>query len=330
MVRGSALLISYVVFLICATPVAGQYADVLTIVTPPHGITPKTPTRMTVESPSLALDTALIQWKIDGIEVTRGIGKRDADITLVDTRSHEVAVTVTEQHGVTRTEKVTLSASDIDLIWEAETLVPPLYGGRALPTAEAVIRAETLLTTHKDSSPTTHIYTWKVDGRTLYTDSGIGKNTLRYLLPTFEKSVLLQVTVQEIDGDFTGQNSVRIATVDPRIVLYERKPLLGLWTNTALFSSTLTSAGVRVVAYPLFISAASLRDGSLQFEWTGIPKDDTIDAEEASPAEKLVTSPEDFSVHVTQKRKLLQEARASGSVSTHNTTASQPIFGITE
>jgi hypothetical protein len=285
---------------------------------------------VSLESPSLLLDTALIQWKLDGVEVERGIGKQETNITLEDTRTHELSVTVTEHQGVTRTEKVLVAASDIDLVWEAETLVPPLYRGRALPTTEAVIRAETLLTSQKDTSPSTHIYTWKVDGRTLQAQSGIGKNTLRYLLPPFEKSILLQVTVREIDGDFTGQTSVRITMTDPRVVLYERKPLLGLWTNAALFSSTLTSVGVRVVAYPLFISATSLRDPALEFEWRGTQENDSAAAAETSPAEILVTNPGDFSVRVIQKKKLLQEARSTGTISTQRDTPSQSVFEINE
>lgn len=311
-------LLSIVYCLLSVSAVTAQHADVLSISFPSSGMRVGENTILSVESPSITLDTALIVWKLDNLEVARGIGAVSTDIKLTDTKEHELAVTVAEKGGVTRTEKVTLKASDLDLLWEAETLTPPMYAGRTLPSVESTVRAEVIINDAKNYAPGTHTYTWKLNGRTLAAQSGIGKHSVRFQLPTFENSALLQVSVRGIAGDFTGQTSVRIQTVEPKIVFYERKALLGLWTNSTISSSAPLTSGITVSAFPYFISALSQRDKNLEYSWrlgAGASAPQVNEGgEDAYPSDVVVPNTEGFSVTVVNKKTLLQEARGRGAL----------------
>jgi hypothetical protein len=326
MVRAALFSIFYFIFYIA--PASAQYADVLSIQLPAGGMRKNVAAVAIVESPSLALDTAIVLWKLDGQEIARGIGTIEAAITLKDIAEHELSVTIAEKGGVTRTEKVSVRASDIDILWEAETLTPPQYTGRALPSVESTIRVEVVLNNGKNSAPGTHIYTWKMNGRTLPSSSGLGKNTLRIQLPTFENSALLQVSVRGIAGEFTGQTSVRIQTVEPRILFYEKKPLLGLWTSTTAGASMPTADGLLVSAFPYFVTALSQRDKNLEYAWTLPSGSDASAGDSASPADVRIVGTEPFSVSVVNKKTLLQEARGRNALRTLGGETGTGAFGI--
>jgi hypothetical protein len=325
-----AILFSFLYLLALSAPVSAQYADVLTIQTEPSFVQKDAPTSVTVESPSLILESALIIWSLDGKEVARGIGKTDTTVTLVDTAPHEVAVSVTEREGVSRTEKRTLRASDIDLLWEAETLVPPLYSGRALPSVESTVRAEVHLHGSKNTTPGTHIYTWSLGGKSLKAQSGIGKNTIRFQLPTFENSALLQVSVTSIAGDPVGQTSVRIYTQNPFVVFYEKRPLIGLWTNTTVASLAPQTERTTVSAFPFFLSAYTQQDAALSYRWD-LPRGSVAtEGDDASPADVLIASSEPFRVKVVRRNTLLQEAVGEGRIQTAAEGGINGVFEISE
>lgn len=327
MTRRFAVIASCLFVLISANPAAAQFADVLNIVLP-TSVLVGTPVPLHAESPSLALETSLIVWKLDGATVQTGVGASDYTTTFTDTREHQVTVSVTEPGGVTRVETTRIHASSLDILWEAETLVPPLYAGRALPSAESTVRIEALLG-GDDASPSTHIYTWSLNGKRLAAYSGVAKSALRIALPPFQNSALVGVSVTSVSGTFTGQTSVKIETHDPQVLFYTKKPLIGIWTNTTLeLTDAGTSDTAAFVAIPLFMSAISARDASLSYTWSLPPGSSQNNEDDTPPNEVIVPSNAPFSVRIIQTKTLLQEAYGVGRRRSQGTETADSVFGL--
>jgi hypothetical protein len=304
-----------------------QYADVITFQTQgSEGNTtlyPNTLSSLTVESPSLELSSALIVWNLDGAEIARGIGKSTTSLTLSDTHKHTLSVTVAEAQGVTRTETFPLRASRIVLAWEADTFVPFRYKGRALPSQGSSVRIEALQTDGSVSVDTTR-YNWKVNGKLLTSQSGIGKYTLQYAMPLFEKTSTVTLVADSITGERVGTASVSLYTVPPTILIYERKPLVGIWLNKNISKLDPRTTSADIIALPFYLSAKTYADTVLTYSWR-LSSQTEEDLQTSSNAEIRVSPSSTFSVTVEHVNIPLQNGVTGGSLS-GDTSAS--LFGL--
>ena len=270
---------SYIFLTVLLVSASTVHAQTASYVPPPiqYVVSPQTPgpnTQVTIEAQGVGsfVGDSTITWSQDGKVVSSGVGQRDFSFTTgalgTQTRVHVVVKSATQG---TLTQDWVFIPSAINLVWEADTSVPPLYRGKALYSGGSTVKVvafPNIIVNGKSFAPSSLSFQWTLDGDPLPNQSGLGKNTL-----TFTGSQLQpgeDVTVDVYYGaSKVGQGSVSIPATEPQLLLYDKDPLRGLLLDTALPAGiSLASNEFSVQAVPYYFANSSLKNGSLSYTWT--------------------------------------------------------------
>ncbi len=214
--------------------------------------------------------TSEIAWMIDGeiLEsgnsitfTTGGIGE---NINL--------AVVVLQEDQPTLVTKQEIIPSRVTLLKESETYTPPFYKGRAKHSAHSYLRLSAIAEIPDNNSslhtPNNLIYKWSKNGIVMSENSGLGKSTIHIEGPGFLGTDLITVEVRNKTNSINTSMSTIIESIDPKIILYEKKPLTGVQYLDALQGeSTILGPDVELVAEPYFIDATSRNASVLKYQW---------------------------------------------------------------
>ena len=161
-----------------------------------------------------------------------------------------------------------IPASPVDLLFDANSYVPPFYLGRALPSPGSVLRLHAIphLTPHVPDSDIT--YTWRRDGAVVGAISGKGKSSVSIAGPTLFAADTISVDAVSADGTSYGSASVVIPSIDPQLTLYEDHPLFGIeYYNALLGQSSIPDLEMTFAAVPYFAAVSGPSDPSLNYAW---------------------------------------------------------------
>lgn len=248
---------------------------------------PNTTVNLEIQSTSISLDSANIKWIVDGVVVGSGIGAKKQSITVGDIGKRTVvSATVSPRGTFPSQQTITIIPSQVDMVWESLTYTPPLYEGKAQTTKQSDIRILAVPNMYDRSGrkldPATLIYNWKVNDKGQVNMSGYGKNSMTFKMGVLEERTLVEVTITNSDKTVTGYGSAAFEAGEPRIVLYEKHPQLGLLTNKALGTEIVSPyTGYALSAVPYFFSVAKVSADTLNYTWvvnntTQATKDQTI------------------------------------------------------
>ncbi len=111
-------------------------------------------------------------------------------------------------------------------------------------------------------------FQWKVNDTPVPQQSGVGRNSI-----TFAGSQLLPGETASVEAYYAGslvaQGSITIPASKPQVLLYERDPLRGTLSDTALLNSvSLSATEVTIEAEPFYFANSSITSGSVPFAWT--------------------------------------------------------------
>lgn len=325
LVVGAVLLIAFPAF--AQVNFGGTTA--LTISANPEYPGPNSIVTLTAESPLLDLEDSDIEWSVNGNSAGSG---QSIKVPLGGLgQETDVSVSVSGESG---NDSATLSLvpTSVDLLWEADSYVPPFYRGRAQAGSGSSIRVMAIphfVNTDGTTVPSSEInFTWKLNGAIDETQSGLGESSAIFPAATLYDSDVIDVTAQAQGASLAGESSVTIRTLPPDLVLYEDNPLFGVTYYDALpQSSTASESDTSFAAVPYFANAASANDPSLAYAWTvngspvaAAPQDPseiTIDAESAGVASigLSISNPSDpfFSVSGSWQVAFTESAEASST-----------------
>ena len=278
------------IFLGVDTPVRAQLifpgttAD-LSLTAEPQNPGPNSSVRLSVKSVLLDLERSAITWYANGVVIGSGVGVSETSVVTgplgtetlvrVETRGEDQSASAT---GVFR-------PTEIDLLWEADSYVPPFYRGRALPSAGSNVRFFAVPRFKRVGgtslvSPDDLIYTWKKGGKIIQSISGRGQHSVTFEAPTLLGPDTISVDVRTTDGVLQDSSSVRIPSVEPLLVLYENHPVFGILYHRALESpATVPEVETTFSVVPYFAPIQNPDDNSLVYKWqvgnTSIPSNPT-------------------------------------------------------
>ena len=241
----------------------------LTISANPAHPTPGSTVVLTAESPLLDLADSDIEWSVNGTSAGSG---RSISVTLGSLgKETNVSVSVSGASGSDSTE-VSLVPTSIDLLWEADSYVPPFYLGRAMPGSGSTIRLLAIphfILPDGSEAPLSNIdFTWKVNGAVLEAQSGVGESSATVPAAILYGSDSVTVDAQTTGGTLNGEASISIRTQDPELVLYDDSPLFGIMYHRALSSSSgAGEAETSFAGVPYFAEAVSPNDPRLTYSW---------------------------------------------------------------
>jgi hypothetical protein len=228
--------------------------------------------QITIQSFLYDLDSSTITWTEDGKVIAGGEGVKQITVTAGALGSaRAIHVDVVGSNG-TASSDVVIAPASIDLLWEADSYVPPFYKGRALPSAGGQVRIAAvphLIRANGSSvSNSDIIYTWRKDNQILESASGRGKSSLTVDGPTLFGSETILVDASAADGTLAAETVLRIGDTKPSLVLYKDHPLYGILFDQALGASTfIPDNEMTFAAIPYFAPVRSTADKNLIYVW---------------------------------------------------------------
>ncbi len=287
-------------FIVCISLVApAQYAhgdtvygnlnDVSVAVYPEN---PQADSNVSLEIQSflINLTSADISWSIDGKKVQSGIGLKVFKFTTKDVgMPTTIDIAVLPVGGYLINKELVITPSAVDILWEAtDSVTPPFYKGKALPTSQAQLKfvaipnIKTSDGTFVDSKDI--IYTWSKDYTVDQNGSGYAKDSYSMEMPIVDQEENISVTAKMRDGGLSAFKQVTSSVFQPKIVWYLTSPLYGPQFERAITDGfSIGSNDVSIFAEPFFASPANVLSGDLSFTWR--LNNDSLDAQ--SPANVL-------------------------------------------
>jgi len=226
---------------------------------------------VSITSPSVDVDRAIISWYRNGALVESRVGKKEYSFRLGEVGSVEtVRANVRGVDGSIGDKTITIRPADVLIVWQADSYTPPFYRGKALHATEGSLLILAIPDVFENGSrvPTASlVFTWERDGVVLGNLSGTGRDTLTLGGSILSRPVDIGVTVNTLSGNVTTSRRIRIPVTTPKVYLYGRDPLLGVLFNTALSNIfELKNEEIVVEAFPFFFSTQN-RENTLSYQW---------------------------------------------------------------
>lgn len=252
---------------------AGGQPDPVQYIVAPDTPSPASTVNIEVQGVGNFLGDSSITWSVNGAVAQSGTG----DTTFTFTtgalgHTSVVHLTIDSPTQGTITHTFTFSPSVVNLVWEADTTVPPLFAGKALYSAGAplsVIAFPTVILSGQRASAGSLSYQWTIDGTPDTADSGLGKNRISFTGNGLNDSEEAAVDVY-FGATKVGHGDITIPAVQPGILLYDKDPLRGVvWDKTLPAQGiALNTPEITVAAQPYYFSQAALAAQQLTWSWT--------------------------------------------------------------
>lgn len=172
---------------------------------------------------------------------------------------------------------VTPDASDIILLWEANTYVPPFYKGKRLYTVGSHVTITALpniVVGGRRLGTQELVFSWEKDGTTFHSRSGLGQNSITVTGGFISRTMTVSLTISSSGGSPLGFTQITIPLSEPHVSLYEDNPSFGTRFSHALTTThELGDEEMTVAAYPYFFSTQNRR--SLSYDWNIAGEEET-------------------------------------------------------
>ncbi|MFZ2555415.1 MAG: hypothetical protein WAZ27_00990 [Minisyncoccia bacterium] len=226
---------------------------------------------LALSSFGMDLARSSITWYVNGKPIAAGAGKTELSVKAGELGTELTVMAIAEENsGIVGSARANIRPTEVDLIWSADSYVPPFYEGRALPGTNATIHAQALARFKKANGTfipdADIIYSWYQGSKRIV--SGRGRSSATFAGPALFGAQELFVVAESADGIYRGRASARIQSVDPGLELYENHPLFGVLYHRAFVGSVLTLESEQLVtAVPYSAHVNFSRDASLLYEW---------------------------------------------------------------
>jgi hypothetical protein len=240
-------------------------------------VSPETPgpnTQVTIEVQGVGtfLGNSTITWSVNGKVVSSGVGVRQLSLSTgalgTQTRVH---VSINSSSEGTFTNDWVFTPSSVNMIWEADTSVPPLYKGKALYSGGSnlkVVAFPSIVVGGKSVSSNNLSFQWTVNDTPAPQQSGLGQNSISFPGDQLQQGEDVAVAVY-YGPTQVGFGEVFVPASTPLILMYDKDPLRGLLLDNALPSAlSLSAKEFTIQAVPYYFANSSLQSGAAAYAWT--------------------------------------------------------------
>ncbi|MFZ2303867.1 MAG: hypothetical protein WAV98_03720 [Minisyncoccia bacterium] len=253
----------------------GAYLDIK--VSPPNP-GPNVPVQITIESYITDLYKANISWSLNGIVMSRGMGR--TSFTFQNGPSGQtthISLSIVTNTGEVVNKDFYFTPVGVTIMWEADTYTPPFYRGKALMVPEAGVRIIAVPDMADAGNPLgagNLVYNWKKDGYSVATASGFRKNTYSFTGPKPLTNTKITLDVSALDDSAQSEMYIYLPQTRPFILFYEKDPLLGVKYDKPFDTeTTLNKKEISVSAEPYFFSNERGEVPVLKYNWSVNGKD---------------------------------------------------------
>lgn len=265
------------------------------------------------------LNSADVVWYKDGKKVLSGKGETSYSFRAgAIGETTEIEIDITFLNGDHLSKSMSFSPASVDLVWEANSYVPPFYRGKALHSRQGnlkIVAMPEFVKNNKRTDPKNLVYKWSDATKVYQNQSGYGKNILILNGSLLGKSESVTVTVTDPSNNITAQGAISIVPVDPEIVFYENNPYYGHIFDTAINGVyNLETEEVQIIAAPFYFT----KDKNLEYTWRlngqSVPNlAGSLTAVFRRPEEETVGQ-SNVSLQIVNPDKVLQEAEEDLSI----------------
>jgi hypothetical protein len=232
---------------------------------------------LTANSSSFDVNSALLTWTENGKVVSQGVG--DKSLTLsAGTIGKTTSVTLSAQApGLgTFTASQTINPTLVNLIWEADSSVPPFYEGKSLLSWGGTYKIVALPQIYENGaavSPSRLVYTWSKNYSVDPDQSGYGKNVYKDdgSINYTRGGDTISLTVATADGKISAADSIAVSPITSSFLIYLESPIYGVMYNRSLSQTELSGDSITLHAEPYFFSDISSAIGALAWNMNGSP-----------------------------------------------------------
>ncbi len=178
-------------------------------------------------------------------------------------------ITIRKENGNVIEREVVVHPADIDIIFEANTFIPPFYRGKAQYTHTSLVKFIAIPTIRDqngrimDSSE--FRYRWYINNIIVPSNQTVGRNFVYYEDDFSTRDLRVSVHIEGVNSDFVTVRNRTIRPEDPVIVLYEESPLLGPIFERGILSDVSTaSREITIRAVPFYFS----RNERINIDWS--------------------------------------------------------------
>ncbi|MEK7108951.1 MAG: hypothetical protein AAB919_00750 [Patescibacteria group bacterium] len=266
--------------LICAALVAPALAyaqsapgqDPVQYIVAPETPGPNEPVQITVQGVGTFLGDATITWGVNGKIVKSGTGLSTVSFTTGELGTQTtVRLTISSATQGIITHTFVFTPSVINLLWESDTSVPPLFAGKALYSAGSPLRIiafPTVIIAGKKVAAESLSYRWSVNDNPVPSASGTGKNILSYTGDQLQDGEQVAVDVY-FGSRKVGRGEITIPQSEPQVVLYHKDALRGVvWDRAVPQGIALNGKEITLQAQPYYFSNTSIKNDAVTWEWT--------------------------------------------------------------
>lgn len=250
----------------------GEGSD-LTITMTPNYPQPGDVVHLSAKSSTLDLSQAAISWTANGRTLKSATNNSEIDVPAGNLGTEtDLTITATAADGGSGTASVSIIPTQVDLLYDANSYVPPFYQGRALPSAGTSLRAQAIVHFKRADGtlvPSSNIvYTWRKNGLILGDLSGRGKSAATIPAPTLYGTDTISVTAISTDKTLSGFATTQIPSIEPVLMVYQDHPLFGIMYYDALSSqNAIPDTEMSFAAVPYFAQASNPNDPNLIYNW---------------------------------------------------------------
>ena len=214
-----------------------------------------------------------ISWYLDGEKKLSGIGKGSFTFTTKSVGSvSTIKMSADTSDFGTITKEISITPTALDILWEADTYVPPFYKGKALPSSQSLVRVIPFPSFSGKNgyyNSKNLIYSWKAGYFGNSNDSGYGKNTFIYKAGYTYNTNQIETTVSTLDTNISVNKKTKIYVSNPKIIFYENKPLEGVRFENALNDTfNFLNNELTVRAVPYYFALPGFDNSTALFSWT--------------------------------------------------------------
>lgn len=232
---------------------------------------PNTLTSIQVEGVGGFLGNATITWTLNGKITQSGAGSSFFSFSTGSLGTQTtVKVTIDSETQGIITRTFTFTPSTINLIWEANTTVPPLFAGKALYSPGSTLRVvafPTVITKGARVAAQSLSYQWSLNGTPNTSLSGLGKFAISFKGDQLQNGEAVSVDVY-LGSAKVGHGELVVPSSNPQILFYAKDPLRGvLWEQALPQNIQLNSKEFTVKAQPYYFASESAKS-ALSYSWT--------------------------------------------------------------
>lgn len=206
-------------------------SDGLNMQVSPSAPAPNSQVSFALTNYSINLQTSDIRWLVNGKQASRGAGFTSfTTVTGAPGSVLTISVIVTTTDGQTLTKEITLRPALLDLIWQADSAVPPLYRGKALPTTKNLVKFVAIphfVNAGVEIDQSKLVYQWSLEFDPTPTGSGLGKNTFSTKIVDLIGETRVGVKVSTLDGSIVASKSLAVSPFNPLVSLVRIDDLEG-------------------------------------------------------------------------------------------------------